>query len=181
MRAFCFTCQAETIVGSSGACGFCDTRIVEKHQRSRAEHLGGHSYIGDEAFYEKCHARYLELRSLRGVAREVYAEAGYASVASCANTLHEIFVARGWPTYQREYAMTTHGKLLRERRDPEYRRAQRVKRGEIRDVRCAGVTRAGAACSRPAMRGAEHCHVHAPERRGMVVDQMARMRARKGA
>lgn len=177
MRAYCYTCQADTIIGSSGRCGFCETVILSNHSASTVEHVGSHSYIGDEAFYEKAYARYLELKSLRGTARELYREAGYKSVASLANTLHEVFIARGWPTFTRGYSNSQHGKLRRDYRDPEYRRSQRIKRGEIRGVKCAATTTSGKPCSHYALTDHAYCYQHDPAKRHHILDHLEAMRA----
>ena len=177
MRAYCYICQADTIIGSSGRCGFCETVILSKHTASTVEHVGSHSYIGDEAFYEKAHARYLELKSLRATARELYQEAGYRSAASLANTLHEVFIARGWPTFTRGYSQSRHGKLRRDYRDPAYRRAQRIKRGEIRGVRCAAMTISGKPCAHYALSGDAYCYQHHPANRHQILGHLEGMRA----
>jgi len=180
MRAFCFKCQADTIIGKHGRCGFCDALIMTTRQRSQTKHVGGHSYIGTEEFYEAAYARYLELRSVRKVAGEVWESAGYSNQWSCAQSLYEVFAVRGWATYQRSYTRTKHGLLRRDYRDAQLRREQRLARGEIRGVKCAGIRADGEACSRPALRDGSYCHSHEPSRREQVTNTCARMRAKRG-
>lgn len=182
MRAYCYTCKAETIVGSGGACGFCDAAIVTQRKASQHRGVGAHSYIGTEDLYARAYARYLEVRSVRKVAAEVWEAAGYANAHSCAVVLHDAFAKRGWPTYRRAYANTRHGLLKRDARDAEYRRRQRVERGEIRGVQCSGVKSQapgnGRRCSRPALAGGEYCRAHDPERRAEVLAGLEDARAK---
>lgn len=181
MRAYCYTCRADTIVHSNGHCGFCDARITNQHKPT-GYRLGTHSYIGTEAFYRRAYDRYLEVRSVRKVAAEVWQEAGYASPASCANTLHDVWLARGWPTYAKAYAMTRHGLSRRGAADYAHRRRQRVERGEIADRRCQGVKLQAPGKGRPcrmfAQRGSDYCRYHDPAQREAVVAETMRMRAR---
>lgn len=179
MRAYCFTCRDDTIVHTNGRCGFCDTEIAS-HHRPTGYPTGRHSYIGTEEFYRACYERYLELRSIRKVALEVWQQAGYASPASCWNVLHDAWRARGWPTFRKSYANTIHGKARRKQRDQEHRRALRVKRGDIRDVKCAGVRltypRKGEPCGMYALAGSDYCRYHDPRRRSEIQAETKRMR-----
>ena len=180
MKAHCYACQAETLVTTSGTCSWCDDKITNKPARARYG-IGAHSYIGTEEFYATAYKRYQELQSIRAVASKVWKQAGYKTQASCANSLHEAWVARGWPLFSRSYSNTTHGKTRQGHIDQAHRHALRVKRGEIRGVKCAGVRknapRKGKPCSLYAVAGSAYCVQHKPARDAQRHAHLARMRA----
>jgi hypothetical protein len=117
------------------------------------------------------HRLYVELEwSLRTLGRELYQQFGYANAHSCANSLHEQFIAEGLPRRDRIQATikasTTHG--LRPRsgaRSDEYNELRRQRRD--RQPGCAGVRvqhpRKGDPCENAAMTGSPYCFSHAPE------------------
>lgn len=184
MRAYCFTCQADTLLTQKGACSWCEDKIANRPPRARYG-IGSHSYIGSEEFYQAAYKRYQTVRSIRGVAAEVWQQMGYASINSCANSLHEAWHARGWPMFSKSYANTIHGKSRRDHKDQAHRHALRVARGEIRGVKCAGVRkqypRKGEPCSLYALTGSSYCRHHDPAREHERHTHLARIRAIKEA
>jgi len=180
MQAFCFGCADQTIITPRGQCSWCDEQIMQVPQHKSRRGTGHQSYIGNEAFYEACYARYIEVRSLRSVARDVWEDAGYTSLKSCHNTLWEAFRVRGWMLYTRSYTRTKHGLARREHANAEWRHAQRVQRGEIRGVACQATRtqypRKGQPCGRPALDGESYCHAHHPKYRAWRVEHLARIR-----
>jgi hypothetical protein len=124
--------------------------------------------------------------SLRAVARELLPRTGYASEKSLAVALGDQFRHRGWPVRgrieQTVMVSTKHGRLRRDSRDPAYVHAQRVARGEVRGVMCAGVRenypRKGEPCRRPARAGSEFCLQHDPAAREEIAAHLARARER---
>lgn len=180
MKAFCYTCKADTLLTPHGACSWCEDKIAQKHKRARYG-IGVHSYISTEEFYAKAYERYQELRSIRRVALEAWETTGYKTPESCANSLHEAWVARGWVLFRKSYSNTKHGKTRRGQIDQAHRYALRVKRGEIRGVKCAGVRvnhpRKGEPCTLPALKGGAYCRHHDPAQAEQRNAHLKRMRA----
>ncbi len=85
-----------------------------------------------------------------------------------------LFKARGWLCRDRvemvRVASTKHGRAGRAQArayGPDYaayRRAQRKRNGDLRDVRCAATNVSGAPCKRFALADRQHCVTHDPER-----------------
>jgi hypothetical protein len=85
-----------------------------------------------------------------------------------------LFKARGWLCRDRidmvRVASTRHGRAGRAQArtyGPDYaayRRQQRKRNGDLRDVRCAALNAAGEPCRRFALADRTHCHTHDPKR-----------------
>lgn len=85
-----------------------------------------------------------------------------------------LFKARGWLCRDRiemvRIASTKHGRAGRAQArtyGPDYsayRREQRKRNGDLRDVRCAATNTRGEPCKRFALADRQHCHAHDPER-----------------
>ena len=132
-----------------------------------------------------CHRLYMAGESIRSIARQIHPRTRYASVASCANGLHQQFVLLGLPRRDRiaasVAASTIHGLSRRGQRDRDHRRAQRRASGDILDrPPCAGVRvqypRKGAPCQRPAQVGSDYCIAHDPTRAEERAERLRRAR-----
>jgi hypothetical protein len=98
----------------------------------------------------------------------------YKSPEAASSSLYSLFKARGWLCRDRvamvRVASTKHGRAGRAQArayGPDYaayRRQQRKRNGDLRDVRCASTSTRGEPCKRFALADREHCHAHDPER-----------------
>lgn len=98
----------------------------------------------------------------------------YATENAAISSLYSLFEARGWPRRDRiemvRRVSTKHGRAGRaqaRRYGPDYaayRRAQRKRNGDLRDVRCAATNKTGEPCKRWALADKLHCVAHDPDR-----------------
>ena len=98
----------------------------------------------------------------------------YKSPEVASSSLWSLFKARGWLCRDRvemvRVASTRHGRAGRAQArayGPDYaayRREQRKRNGDLRDVRCASTNTRGEPCKRFALADRKHCHAHDPER-----------------
>ncbi|WP_217923798.1 hypothetical protein [Miltoncostaea oceani] len=113
-----------------------------------------------------CHRLYMAGQSLRSIARQIHPRTRYASVASCANALHQQFILLGLPRRERAEATAA---ANRARATGLSRRELKIRRGDIlgRPL-CAGVRqqypRKGAPCGARALAGSKFCFAHDPAR-----------------
>lgn len=194
---YCSKCAQVSLLTRGGLCAWCDHPVAPRSKatppatRTKAGanvNRGVPVLMGDDVI-EQARVIYATGTSLRAVARELLPRTGYSSEKSLAVALGDQFRHRGWPVRGRVEQVvivsTKHGKLRRDARDPHYVHAQRVARGEIRGVTCAGVRtqypRKGEPCSRPARAGSDYCYQHDPETRATVAETCAAMRERKAA
>jgi hypothetical protein len=98
----------------------------------------------------------------------------YKSPEVASSSMWSLFKARGWLCRDRvdmvRVASTKHGRAGRAQARAygadyaAYRREQRKRNGDLRDVRCASTNSRGEPCKRFALAGRHHCHAHDPER-----------------
>ncbi|MCW2927892.1 MAG: hypothetical protein JWM86_1860 [Thermoleophilia bacterium] len=98
----------------------------------------------------------------------------YATENAAVSSLYSLFEARGWSRRDRiemvRRVSTKHGRAGRaqaRRYGPDYaayRRTQRKRNGDLRDVRCAVSNKSGEPCKRWALAGKQHCVTHDPDR-----------------
>ena len=98
----------------------------------------------------------------------------YKSPEVASSSMWSLFKARGWLCRDRvemvRVASTKHGRAGRAQARAygadyaAYRREQRKRNGDLRDVRCVSTNTRGEPCKRFALAGSEHCHAHEPER-----------------
>ena len=98
----------------------------------------------------------------------------YANEEAAVNSLYKAFGLRGWPRRDRiemvRLVSTKHGRAGREqarRYGPDYaayRREQRKRNGDLRDVPCAARNKSGAPCKRWAITDHSYCIAHDPDR-----------------
>jgi hypothetical protein len=98
----------------------------------------------------------------------------YKSPEVASSSMWSLFKARGWLLRDRvemvRVASTKHGRAGRAQARAynadyaAYRREQRKRNGDLRDVRCQSTNTRGEPCMRFALAGSQHCHAHAPER-----------------
>lgn len=138
-----------------------------------------------EAQVRACHALYQRGLSVRQVAERVWERAGYATPASCAESLQHMFARRGLPRRSVREALVMrnwrHGRGTRDRDEGAYRRWLREQgRGFDGPYRppCAGTRRDGAPCRRPAAADGAYCVAHDPRRREELAAHLARGRVR---
>lgn len=154
---------------NDGRCGWCGLPTRARQHRG-GKPKGKYRKLTDGQV-RAAHTLYIERRlSLRDLGRLLWERFGYASAASCANSLSEAFIDLGLPRRDRIEATIEkslrHGLARRGKGGAEYNQLRR----ERRDHRplCAGARTQppgkGEPCSRPAMHGAEYCVAHDPER-----------------
>jgi len=121
-------------------------RKVDARGRSLEKRRGVPPNLTDEQI-RAAHLIYVKRRlSFRALGKLLYAQFGYKSPRSCANSLCDQFKRLGIPARDRieatVLASTTHGLAPRGARGAEFRahrRKLRLANGDIRGVRCAGV------------------------------------------
>lgn len=137
------------------------------------------------------HTAYMDGKSLRALARDLWETYGYASPGSCVNALSAFFIRDGLPTRDRIEATiaasTVHGLAGRDARARTdlrfrmHRKRLRRERGEARGVRCSATTQHGECLPRPcrawALAGKTVCWAHDPDRAEQRVAIVANMRA----
>lgn len=126
------------------------------------------------AHVRAAHKLYQAGMSVRDLAAAGWEKWGYASPASAANALYDMFARGGYPLRDRVEATVAkslvHGKSRRLARDRDHRHRLRVERGEIRGQRCEAVKARpgkgrGERCERYALAGSVYCLAHDPARR----------------
>ena len=98
----------------------------------------------------------------------------YKSPEVASSSMWSLFQARGWLCRDRvemvQIASIKHGRAGRAQArayGPDYaayRRQQRKRNGNLRDIRCAATNTRGEPCKRFALADRKHCHAHDPER-----------------
>lgn len=178
---WCPTCAETTLPTDRGVCGWCDQPFPRN--RVKRKDLGRPRTVTVEQV-EEAYAWYEEGLSLRGCAARLLPATRAASAGALAETLRKQWQLRGYQLRDRVEAMvkasTIHGRARRgENRDPQYRHDLRVRLGQIRAVRCLGLTKTGDRCRRPALAGGEYCVMHDPERREPLLAALADSRRRR--
>lgn len=138
----------------------------------------------------EAHRRHLDGESLRGLGRSLWQQYGYASPAACANSISEAFLREGMATRDRieavKIACVTHGNASRDDRRKNtlrfrvHRKRIRRARGEVRGVKCAGMTRNLHPCRNYAQAGKSFCIAHDPDRRDEVLGYINKLRTLRG-
>lgn len=196
-RVACPGCLNRVFVTENGACPECGRQLVStvpvrpplQGRFSKRFVTRGHPIMMSTDQVEEAYRWYVDHGlSLRRCADRLWPDTGYASAKSCANALAEQWRIRDWPLRDRIAATVTasyrHGLLSSDssRRSKAKVREQRLARGEIRGVHCAGVKTTapgrGRPCQRPALAGGDYCRNHDPDLAAERDAHMAAMRAK---
>lgn len=182
LEAWCRGCREVVGVSRDARCPWCD-RIVPLGAK-RGKPFDRHLRHVSPELLRSAYQLYARGASLRQVARVLHPRTTYSSPASCAQSLHDAWTARGWRLRDRKAAITAFNQRNGKRPPkgtPEYaahRAAQRRARGEVRGVPCAATTKRGTPCANAALAGGEFCTTHEPARQEAMLAKLADARAR---
>lgn len=175
---WCTTCKQPSTTTNSGLCVWCDTPTINiTDPQVVFPPRGPAPLLTDQELAVAADMYYRQGLSLRVVARNLIDGSGYTSQKALTMAVSTQFRLRGWPVNGRVHETR---RAKPRRRIYSTRRSGRVRRGEIRDVKCVGVRmnypRRGEPCRLPALAGRRYCRGHDPELREQVTAELAERR-----
>ena len=155
-----------------------DVPLAKRRRNRSGKPLGKHLQHISPGDLKLAHDLHWRGVPLRRIARtwQATGRITYAGEEAAVNSLYKAFELRGWPRRDRiemvRLVSTKHGRAGREQArqyGPDYaayRREQRKRNGDLRDIPCAAQNKNGDPCKRWAITDRSYCVTHDPARQG---------------